>query len=234
MQEQVFNVPYVLPSRKIVRLRGKWDSVDLIGKGKSAAVYLQENKTKGDIVEQQLKRQLDFDLQTMIYLIALESTRQSRVPPFDKKSWHTVAGVRYNVIRRPLAGGKGSIRKYQPTKSNPAGETDEEFYGRLAEVIMKDPGYFFMRWRVEVTPLDVHRFKHEFFDSALEELCNWWHWVNSPVGREDPFADPIHYRLPYGVYNPLLEHGSSEVDEYLATKSELGLVRDGRLFQELA
>ena len=31
LQEQVFDVPYKLPSGRVVRLRGKFDSVDLIG-----------------------------------------------------------------------------------------------------------------------------------------------------------------------------------------------------------
>jgi hypothetical protein len=79
----------------------------------------------------------------------------------------------------------------------------------------------------------VEQFKREFLDNALETLCDWWHWIDSPAGRKDPFADPVHWRLPYGVYNPLLEGGSSEIDEYLATKSELGLTRNSELFKEL-
>jgi hypothetical protein len=234
LQEQVFDVPYKLPSGRVVRLRGKWDSVDLNGKGKNATVYLQENKSKGDIDEQQLKRQLGFDLQTMIYHIALCKADWKSIGGMGIIGpAYKIAGVRYNVIRRPLSGGKGSIRKHQPTKSNPAGESDEEFYARLGEVIMEDPGYYFMRWRVEVTPGDVRRFKHEFLDNALEELCNWWGWVSSPEGRKDPFGDPIHYRLPYGIYNVLAEGGSSEVDEYLASGSELGLTKNNELFREL-
>jgi hypothetical protein len=227
MQEQTFDVPYSLPSGRVVRLRGKWDSVHLQGKGKNSVVYLQENKTKGDIAEEQLKRQLGFDLQTMIYRIAMDH--------YPAKEWQEkkIAGVLYNVVRRPLSGGKGSIRKHQPTKNNPAGESDEEFYSRLGEVIMEDPGYYFMRWQVEITQQDIKRFEHEFLHNALEELCNWWHWVDSPAGRKDPFFDPIHWRLPYGIYNPLTEGGSSELDEYLATKSELGLVRTKELFKEL-
>lgn len=31
LKEQVFDVPYKLPSGRTVRLRGKWDSVDLVG-----------------------------------------------------------------------------------------------------------------------------------------------------------------------------------------------------------
>lgn len=74
LQEQVFDVPYQLPSGRTVRLRGKWDSVDLIGKGKNASVYLCENKTKGNIDEPALKRQLasGFDLQTGLYNVALQ------------------------------------------------------------------------------------------------------------------------------------------------------------------
>jgi hypothetical protein len=257
LQEQVFDVPYKLPSSRVVRLRGKWDSVDLIGKGKTAAAYLQENKSKGDIDEQQLKRQLGFDLQTMIYRIAMDCSPASL---WQEKH---VAGVRYNVVRRPLSGGKGSIVQGKGTKGSKCSrckgtgrdklertercdkcggvgrvgakppETDAEYYARLAEVIMEDPGYYFMRWKVEVTPDDVRRFKHEFLDNALEELCNWWGWVSSPEGRKDPFGDPIHYRLPYGIYNVLAEGGSSEVDEYLASGSELGLTKNNELFKEL-
>ena len=69
LQEQVFNVPYELPSGRVVYLRGKWDGIDLI-KGN---VWLLEHKTKGDIDEHILNRNLSFDLQTMLYLVALHS-----------------------------------------------------------------------------------------------------------------------------------------------------------------
>lgn len=67
LQEEVFNIPYKLPSGRTVRLRGKFDSVDLIDGG----IWLQENKTKGDIDPQLLQRQLTFDLQTGFYMTAL-------------------------------------------------------------------------------------------------------------------------------------------------------------------
>jgi hypothetical protein len=72
LSEQSFSVPYRLPSARTVRLRGKWDSVDLVGEGKGARIILQENKTKGDVREAQLRRQLRMDLQVMLYLVALE------------------------------------------------------------------------------------------------------------------------------------------------------------------
>ena len=114
LQEQVFDVPYKLPSGRIVRLRGKWDSVDLIGKGKGAGIYLQENKTKGDVDEQQIKRQMLFDLQTMLYLAALGEWKGDSKVNWSR-STTPILGVRYNVIRRPLSGGKGKIKQRDAT-----------------------------------------------------------------------------------------------------------------------
>lgn len=112
MQEEVFHVPYTLPSGRVVYLRGKFDSVDLVGKGKNAGIYLKENKSKGDIDESRMQRQLSFDLQTMLYLVALEHApigsrwleqlKGFKAPP-------PIKGVNYNVVRRPLSGGRGSI-----------------------------------------------------------------------------------------------------------------------------
>jgi len=240
LQEQVFDVPCHLPSGRIVRLRGKWDSVDLIGKGKSARVYLQENKTKGDVNEQQLQRQLasGFDLQTMFYLVALswfnEHGRDGRELPEPETRSGSIAGVRYNVVRRPLSGGKGSISQHKPSKSNPAGETPEEFYSRLAGIIAEDPGYFFMRWRVEITPADLQRFQWECLNPILEQLCDWWYWLSQ--NPENPWwgFQGRHFRYPYGVYNILTEGGTGELDEYLNSGSALGLERTTELFRELS
>jgi hypothetical protein len=232
LQEQVFDVPYKLSSGRIVRLRGKWDSVDLIGKGKNAGVYLMENKTKGDINEQQLQRQLSsgFDWQTMFYLVAL-TTWEGKTRDYPRN----IAGVRYNVVRRPLSGGKGSIVRHKPSKSNPTGETAEEFYNRLAGIIAEDPGYSFMRWRVEITPTDLLRFCQECLDPILEQLCQWWDWIEDAYEENrNPFENPVHFRYPYGVYNMLTEGGTAELDEYLNTGSALGLERAGSLFGELS
>lgn len=118
MQEYVFDVSYQLPSGRVVRLRGKFDSVDLIGKGKNAGVYLQENKTKGDIDEQQLQRQLSFDMQTMVYLVALSQHTYDNGPLSKSSDGVPIRGVRYNVIRRPLSGGKGSIKQGEGTQGS--------------------------------------------------------------------------------------------------------------------
>jgi hypothetical protein len=234
-QEEVFNVPYLLPSGRTVYLRGKFDSVDLIGKGKSARIYLQENKTKGDIDEVQLKRQLQFDLQTMLYLTAL----WKQYCPTGKGGstlGAPIFGICYNVVRRPLSGGKGSIVQRKGNGKSTKPETNEEFYKRLGEVIEEQPELFFMRWKVEVLPSDIERFKREFLNPVLEQLCDWWAVVggNKTQSQFDTEVNGgIHWRMPYGVYSPLLDGGSTEIDEYLTSGSTLGLEKASELFPEL-
>lgn len=255
LQEYPFKVPYALPSGRTVLLRGKFDSVDIIGKGKAAAIYLQENKTKGDVDPNQLKRQLTFDLQTMLYLVALEVYRQgcrdSFWPGVDSKlgkvnyrtATESIAGVRYNVIRRPLSGGKYSIVRHKPNKTNLYGESHEEYYARLQGLIREDPGHFFMRWRVEVQPEDIVKFRRRCLDPLLEHLCNWWDWISA-----SPNSDPweltsermntglhtgLHWQHPFGVRNILDEGGSTDLDEYLSSGSVVGLTRTNNLFPEL-
>lgn len=230
MQETVFDVPYKLPSGRVVRLRGKWDSVYLHKDGADKGVWLMENKTKGDIDAVQMQRQLTFDLQVMTYLVALMISHPDSLPG-------NLRGVLYNVIRRPLSGGKGSIVRHKPTKNNPLGESEESYYARLAEYIKDDPEHYFMRWKVEVTSGDIETFRRTCLDPILEQLCDWWEWIK-PMQEmtNDPFRpDPAgsHWRTPYGVWNSLLEGGSTEIDGYLSSKSEMGLSRTTNLFLEL-
>lgn len=241
--ELVFNVPYELPSGRTVYLRGMVDSIDTIGR---EGIFIQENKTKADIEEQQIKRQLQFDLQTMMYIVAMNKAMELGLGPFSKPGFTPIAGVRYNVVRRPLSGGKGSIKQLKPTKSNPSGESKQEYYDRLAGIIKEDPASFFMRWKVNIIPSDVLRFEREFLIPHLEQLCLWWDYilvnpldpwtVNNSKGRPSILRKEhfgIHWRQPYGVYNPLLEGGSTELDEYLISGSTLGLERSANLFPEL-
>jgi hypothetical protein len=233
MQEEVFDVPYKLPSGRVVRLRGKWDSVDVIGDG----IYLQENKTKSDVEEAQLRRQLSFDLQTMMYIVSLQIA-QANLRANDSRG-KGIKGVRYNVVRRPLAGGKGSIRPHIARKNKPA-ESMPEFYARLRdEVIMGDPGpsHFFMRLKCEVSQQEIDKFRCECLDPILENLC-WWYDVNITKQLPENVArrygvPPSHWRHPFGVYNVLDEGGSSEYDDFLATGNDAGMRYDVKLFKEL-
>lgn len=240
MQEQVFDVPYELPSGRVVRLRGKFDSVDLIGKGKSAGIYLQENKTKGDVDQGQIQSQLLFDLQTMLYLVSLENIKNAAndYGLSGDTANAKVSGVRYNVVRRPFSGGKGSIKRHSPTKSNPKGESKDEFYARLQnDYFRAEPEYWFMRWKSEVSPADVKRFRDECLDPLLEAIC-WWYdmQTNSEGVRKNEIGYPapnFHWRHPYGIHNYIDEGYGSDVDKYIETGSTVGLVKNDNLFPEL-
>ncbi len=238
LQEYVFDVPYTLLSGRTVRLRGKFDTVDLIGTGKAAGTYLQENKTKGDVDEQSLTRQLTFDLQTMMYLTALDLMRQT--DPAANVS-HKIKGVRYNVVRRPLSGGAGSIVRKKGSdgakcpkckgarevggsnavravcpKCGGDGrinrvppETAAEFYGRLRGVIAEQPGEFFMRWKTEVSPSDVAAFRHRCLDPLLIQVCDWYEWVTKNA------ADPFEPDVNGNVYHWQHPFGvPNTIDEY--------------------
>lgn len=229
LQEKVFDVPYLLPDGRVVRLRGKWDSVDLIGKGKETSIYLQENKTKGDINEVIMQRNLrsGFDLQTMIYLVTLDKWINeggfSLSVAYDGDHGPIIGGIRYNVVRRPL---------HRQGKK----ETKTEFLIRLGEVIDEDPPHFFMRWKVGILAQDISRFRKETLDPILEQLCDWWSLAISgpPISfRKSTMFGPLHWRHPFGVYNPIDEGGQSDLDEHLLTGSTVGLVRADSLFEEL-
>jgi len=238
LQEETFCVPYVLPfSGRTVYLRGKFDSVDIIGKNKNAGIYLQENKSKGDIDTERLSRQLKFDMQTMIYIIALKEYYKTNKDSRLHLNSMLVKGVRYNVIRRPLSGGKHSIRQTQK-------ESPQEFYARLGGLIQTDcdeavrekrDGFFFVRYKVEISQADIDKFKHTFLDPVLEQLADWYACLTDKDYRLDPSCCHQYqsYRLPFGTYNSLVERGYTELDEYLDNGSTVGLEHNTNLFPEL-
>lgn len=246
LQETEFKIPYKLPSGRTVVLRGKWDAVDTCGKAKDSdyGIYLQENKTKGELDAKLLRRQLAFDLQTNLYLVALSELECVKSVP--------IRGVRYNVVRRPLAGGKGSIRQ----KKN---QTEAEFYDELGEImkgavgqewgVMPDEHFFFMRWNVQITSADLEKFKVQTLNPVLEELCDWYAWVTTgdiwdpyrvvgihpPIGRpqsdERIVSSSVHFRTPLGVYFD--NDRISPEDEYISSGDKLGLERQTVLYREL-
>lgn len=260
LQEYKFDVDYRLPNGRAVRLRGKLDAVDLIGTGKGRGVYLFETKTKGDVDETRMKRQLLWDLQTMMYLTALHCLREgapgTATENLQGAQGAPILGVRYNVIRRPLSGGKGTIVRHKPTKSNPKGETAEEYYARLQGIIKDDPGHYFMRWRAEVGRHDVDNFRRCTLDPILEQMAAWYETVTTSQSHGDNDVvpdlkchDPVdvndaagvsipawamNWRHPYGSENMIDEGYDSDVEHMLETGSSLGLARTNVLFPELA
>jgi hypothetical protein len=218
LQEQVFDVPHQLPSGRVVRLRGKWDAVDLVGGKKDGVIYIQENKTKSQIDQAKIRRQLGFDLQTMIYCIALESTEMWTDSQLGISSWvwaKPLGGVRYNVVRRSAHKSASSMME------------------KVNLDLREDRGSeWFARWTVEVTPADMERFLRQCLDPILEQLCHWWD--TSVIGKTVHLPQwATSFRFPFGIYNPLTEGGFAEVDGYLDTGSALGLQRVDTLFPEL-
>ena len=248
-QEYNFCVDYPLDNGRVVKMRGKMDAFDLIGKPKSGEVDLQENKTKGDIDEENIQKQLVMDCQTMFYLTALYKLQQvpkkqrTLLPAFYDTP---IGGVRYNVIRRPLSGGKGNIKQHKATAKKPA-ESDEAFYSRLASIIdgtglnrngdeTPGPAYFFMRWKANILKQDVDHFNTVFLRPILHQLCNWYDWVSTCYQKGiTPFSvdNTIHWQHPFGVDNMINEGFSHDMDEYLRTGSMIGLRRVEKLFEEL-
>jgi hypothetical protein len=232
LREQVFCVPYKLPSGRTVFLKGKWDSVDRVTENDEPGVWLLDHKTKGEIKEDLLQQQLTCDLQLMFYMVALYQRGESYiklcngegdVPPIE--------GAIYDVVRRPLSGGKGTIVRRKETR-NRRGETLDEFYKRLGAIIQADPEYFFMRWTVPVLPSDVERFRRETLDPILEQMAAWYDWTKN---NSDPFRDEcgVHWRAPFGRYDPVAEGVRTEYDDVLQSGSTSGLRRVETLFPEL-
>jgi hypothetical protein len=165
--------------------------------------------------------------------------------------WHRpILGVRYNVIRRPLSGGKGSIKPLKAKenkrkKTSTPAETMQEYYARLGRYIQAEPETYFMRWTVEVSAADISKFKKHTLHPLLENLLDdyeWWAHCETQGGSVFDYMERMHrfpthrqrhYRMPYGIFNPLTEGGVTDIDEYLDTGSEVGLVRETNLFPEL-
>lgn len=230
-----------LPSGRRVRIRGKIDNVTK-EKMHRNKIYVGEHKSKGDVNEAMMYRQLKFDLQTMTYHTAAV---HGDPPVVDEE----IAGVRYNVVRRPLAGGIGSIKPHKEkrykTKTIPA-ETLEHYYQRLATVIEDNADKFFMRWITDVYPEDITRFSQQSLIPILENMCDdyeWWEWAfNNEENvydyrirdKEFPHHRLRHYRLPYGIYNPITEGRIGDTDSYLDTGNKVGLDLIENLFPELS
>ena len=216
LEETIFSVPYKLPTGRTVLIRGKVDSVDKVTRGDNKGLWIQENKTKGTVDRVVIMKQLQFDLQSLLYYIAME------------EHVGNIRGVRYNVVRRPLSGGLGSIRQKKPTKANPRGEKLEDYYARLKGVIKEHEDTFFHRWNVEIDKGDVDRFKELCLNPLLTSLCDWYDHMTGV--KKHP---GIHWATPYGFYNTLAHGNMTDVDEYMLSGIPSGLTRVEELFQEL-
>lgn len=227
LREHSFHIPYKLRwSGRTVYLRGKMDGVDQVGKGKTSEFWLGEHKSKSSIDQQKITRQLKFDLQTMLYSVALEEDRKDDggilAASEDQNSpcrAKPLKGVRYNVVRRS------------------AHKTSDSMMKKVAEDL-KDGrgGEWFARFEVPISEKDIETFRLTCLDPLLEWLCIWYQTQNDKLVSIGPFLlnKIMDYRYPYGVYNVTEEGGVSEYDNYLESGSTVGLQRVTNLFPELA
>lgn len=142
-----------------------------------------------------------------------------------------LAGVRYNVVRRPAHKTVESALK----KLN-----DDRKANRVGE--------WFCRFNVEVSEADLLRFRRTCLDPLLENLLDDYEWwtdvmINGPsdgYGLWDyqeraeawSYHRLRHFRTPYH-YDPIGEGGSGDVDDYLDTGNMAGLRKLTTLFPEL-
>ena len=189
-QEKSFKVDHTLPSGKTIPLRGRWDAVYK----ENGKIWLMENKTKGQIDEEGILASLPSDLQTMLYVFALE-----------KHLGQEVEGVLYNVIRRP------GLRKKKT-------ENTGEFIERIQDDVVKRPEWYFMRWRVEFLPEDITTWVSEKLNPILEQVALWWESI-----KDNPFEpgdSPFHYQNPTALFT---KYGRSKYFDVLNKNTYAGL-----------
>lgn len=234
-QEEKFDIQYPIAGGRLVRLRGKYDGICEILR----ALYLDEHKARGTVNPVTMRQRLKYDLQTMMYICTL-SHHLKTMNICDRVKKLPIAGVRYNVIRRPLAGGLHSIRQKQDEKTT-------EFYDRLRELINDETkasvkerrdAHYFMRWTVKIYPSDIQKFEEQTLKPLLAQIVTWYDWVtaaNYPerISNIWESTEGDHFRTPYGIWQPLMEDGSTEYDAYLQNGSQAGLERTDSLFTEL-
>lgn len=240
LEEVAFKVPYALPSGRVVLLRGKWDCVFQYGK---RSIYLQENKTKGNIDEEGITRTVDQNLQSMLYQIALRKGYDANHGHIETGGEYVecgmglrIKGTLYNVVRRPLSD------KHAPRQKKK--ETPAQFYKRAgSELVRANPSYWFKRWRVEISGQAIERYRRITFDPLLEQLCDWWEWIQiDPFNPWRPRTEGggvwrthngIHWQSPWGVYNSLASGWRGDYFDLLTTGSRVGLNKVDSLFPEL-
>ena len=192
-KELVFDVMF-----KGYRLRGKIDAIIL----QDGEVWLLERKSTSQVDDSELISRVGYDLQTGFYLSALVLS----------KVYPKIAGVYYDVIRRPLSGGRYGYRQKQ-------GENSEEYVSRVCETFRSDPTFYFNRFAKVITRDEIKFFFDNSLKPILDEMREWYesdckkhHWI-MPFGvvkrYRDSLDDYIHsggsIRIALDKYEPFSE-----------------------------
>lgn len=216
LYEHVFAEQYQLPDGRSVLLRGKLDAVFEQLKSGLRSTVLQENKTKGDVDEYFLLKTLDFEQQTGVYMLALRQMHTT------SQQW-----VLYNVIRRPLSGTSNPKRRQKEAAAAFINRCVYEYDGTARGYpITANLEHWFKRWDVKLE--DLSAFESEYLIPALTRLCDWYDSL--PDGLGDPFQSKLHYRRPWGYFDPA-SHVRGEFFEHLT--SGIRMPRAETCFPEL-
>lgn len=208
--ESVFDQQVSVPGHAgDIRLRGRRDGAFTSGK-KGAFLWLFETKTKGVIPEQTLLNVLPFDTQVMLYsyVLGLE---------YDQK----VAGVIYNVIRRPGL----RIRK---------DDTLKKFCDRVKDDVHARPEHYFMRWQVQFDADEIETWVQFKLNHLLMEMVEW-------IARLEDATD--HFKFPERRWNARNHYindnslhgayGPCDLFSAITQGNYVGLEQSSTVFQEL-
>ena len=190
-QEESFNVPHRTKNGHEVPLRGRWDAVY---QSSDNGIWLMENKTKSVIDELGLLAALPFDLQSMLYVHALQTHLKK-----------PVAGILYNVIRRPQLRQKKT-------------ENHEEFIQRVQDDVVKRPEHYFMRWKVDLTQDDIDKWVTRSLDPILDQVYLWWQSIKE--NPFEPWESSLHYANPTALFT---RYGRSRYFDMITRGSTDGL-----------
>lgn len=231
LQEQVFRVPFELPSGRTVEFRGKIDELFLQNgttksSRKNPRSVLQENKIKGEVDDEGISTSLHHDLQTMSYMAALNRSGLIKDPCTE---------LLYNVVKRPN-GGRFPLRQKKD-------ESKAAFATRIIDTIADKPAMNFYRWNVTIQLAEIKAFEDRTLIPILEQMCDWWDSIK--LNPADPWfsygwdngaasINHFHFCRPFGVFDALALGTRGDYFDFLVSggQNTVGL-KKSPLFQEL-
>lgn len=206
--EEVFEIPYQVMGKTII-LRGRRDQCYI----KEGLLWLQENKTKSTINEDQIQQTLGYMLQPMLYLLSIRHDNP-KIP---------LGGILYNVIRKPqLKQGKLS---------------DQKYLERVAGDIEKRPEHYFKMFEVQIDDAHLKMWEQRYLYPLLCQIVIWWESIKQnpfdPWIGVDGQPNPHHYLRPFGIYDPM-SHGLGDYFNRVVNGIDVGLEPNCDVFPELA
>tara|TARA_Y100000401_G_scaffold30623_1_gene22398 strand:+ start:32957 stop:33919 length:963 start_codon:yes stop_codon:yes gene_type:complete len=191
-QEESFKVEHETSSGHVVPLRGRWDAV--YRDTTTGKMWLMENKTKSRVDQEAILASLPFDLQTMLYVHALQEREQE-----------PVAGILYNVIRRPLLRQRKN-------------ESVAEYLWRVEDDVVTRPEHYFMRWKIDLLEDDIVNWVSRSLNPILDQVALWWRSIkDNPF---EPWDSPLHYSNPQALFT---KYGKSRYFNLITRGSTEGL-----------